>query len=42
MTRLIYCLPSVFSEPPAQEIPGMARFFARDPDGNRIEFVQRL
>jgi len=25
-----------------REIPGMARFFARDPDGNRIEFVQRL
>ena len=26
MTRLIYCLPSVFSEPSAQENPGIARF----------------
>jgi catechol 2,3-dioxygenase-like lactoylglutathione lyase family enzyme len=25
-----------------REIPGMVRFFARDPDGNRIEFMQRL
>lgn len=25
-----------------REIPGLVRFFARDPDGNRIEIVQRL
>ena len=25
-----------------RELPGVARFFARDPDGNRIEFLQRL
>src|SRR3954462_7436394 len=26
MTRLIYCLPSVFDEPPTQRTPGIARF----------------
>jgi catechol 2,3-dioxygenase-like lactoylglutathione lyase family enzyme len=25
-----------------REIPGIIRFFARDPDGNRIEFQQRV
>ena len=25
-----------------REIPGVARFFTRDPDGNRIEVSQRL
>jgi catechol 2,3-dioxygenase-like lactoylglutathione lyase family enzyme len=25
-----------------RDIPGLARFFTRDPDGNRIELVQRL
>ena len=25
-----------------REIPGISRFFTRDPDGNRIEIVQRL
>ena len=25
-----------------RDIPGLLRFFARDPDGNRIEFVQKV